>query len=106
MGKTVATTYNVAADDVIFTKLLTKVCKLTVGGFLPSSSISKGKGLLALNMTHNAFLENTVSFQQRFTWKVFSSHQAECCSGSETIRFGPRVDQVRCWEGASQEFLH
>lgn len=40
-------TYNVTADDVVLTKLLSKVCKLTVSWFLSCSSVSKGKGFLA-----------------------------------------------------------
>lgn len=39
-------TYDVTADDIIFTKLLTKVCELAVRGLFPCSSISIRKGLL------------------------------------------------------------
>lgn len=41
-----STTYNVTADDIIFTKLLTEVAELAAFGLLPCSSISKGEGLL------------------------------------------------------------
>lgn len=36
-----AITYNVTADDVVFTKSFTKICKLTVFRFLSCSTISK-----------------------------------------------------------------
>lgn len=41
-----STTYNVTANDIIFTKLLSKVAELAVFRLLPCSSIAKGEGLL------------------------------------------------------------
>lgn len=82
----VDSTYNKTADDVVFTKPLAKVCKLTVSRFLSCSSISEGKWLLTYDTTEYKGIVSTLG--QTFLCIIHvkhhldcCSHQAECCSG-------------------------
>lgn len=44
------TTYDVAADDVVFPKPLAKICKLGVFRFLSCTSVAKGEGLFTCRL--------------------------------------------------------
>lgn len=104
------TTHDVAANDVVLSKSLTKICKLRVFGFFSCSSVAKGERLFACrSKTHKE--SEWISYNFRLQIQICiqlwhsSTCQAVCCCGWLTTRFWPRGGPVHYWGGVSLESL-